>query len=74
MSIICVHQFFGTPSVKCCSKRIVPTRVTQWFISDSQGIGLELSFASPLQANLQNKVIALCPQLHRVVIKHKVLY
>jgi hypothetical protein len=27
----------------------------------------------PMLSNLQNKTFALCPQLHRLVVKHKVL-
>jgi hypothetical protein len=37
-------------------------------------IGLEDEFFLCSSSNLQNKFIALCSQLHRVVVKHKVSY
>jgi hypothetical protein len=66
-----VCQFIRTPSTEWCSKRIFPTRVTQGLISNSRGT-VEKHFQS-LSSNLQNKFFVLCPQLHRVVVKHKAL-
>ena len=40
------------------------------FISNSRGI--RQSFSFPLLATCKAKLIALCPQLHQVVVKHKV--
>jgi hypothetical protein len=51
-----------------------PTRVTRGFILNSRGIGLKAEFFFSTSSNLQIKVFALCPQLHCVVVKHKVPY
>jgi hypothetical protein len=60
----------GTPSVECCSKSKFSPR-------EKLGVNIELSGSSQKSScrssssNLQNNSSFLCPQLHRVVIKHK---
>jgi hypothetical protein len=41
---------------------------------NAPGIGLKAEFLFSSSSNLQNKVFALCPQFHHVVVKHKVSY
>jgi hypothetical protein len=58
---LCVYQLVGTPSAECCSKSLSPTRVTRWFISNSQGIGLEADFFFSSSSDLQSNFFAFCP-------------
>jgi hypothetical protein len=60
-----------TPSAECCSK-------SKFFPRGKLEVNIELSGNSrksschSFSINLQNNSLFLCPQLHRVVVKHKV--
>jgi hypothetical protein len=58
------------------SKRLFPYKgwLEGLYRTLDRGIGIESEFFLSSSSNLQNKVIVLCPQLHRVVVKHKVSY
>jgi hypothetical protein len=61
----------GTPSAECCGKSKFSPRGNSGFILNSQGNSRK-SAARSSSSNLQNNSSFLCPQLHRVVVKHKV--
>jgi hypothetical protein len=60
-----------TPSAECCSK-------SKFSPQGKLGVNIELSgnsqksYYRSSSSNLQNNSSFLCPQLHRVVVKHKV--
>jgi hypothetical protein len=64
-------QLVGTPSAECCSKSKFFLRENSKFNIKLSGNSRESSCRSS-SSNLQNNFLVLCPQLHRVVVKHKV--
>jgi hypothetical protein len=64
-------QLVGTPSTKCCSKSKSSPRGNSGFNIELSGNSRKSSYRSS-SSNLQNNFLVLCPQLHRVVVKHKV--
>jgi hypothetical protein len=60
-----------TPSAECCSESKFSPRGNSGFISNSRGI-VTKALVIPLRAICKTNSLFLCPQLHQVVVKHKV--
>jgi hypothetical protein len=61
----------GTPSAECCNKSKFSPRGNSRFNIELLGNSRERSCRYS-SSNLQNNFLVLCPQLHQVVVKHKV--